>query len=213
MKNGENGCSVDNMTSLIYAMILSRKAFFNSRSSPCPPWFTNSFPQILTQALNAFGKHGDRLRIREAHVLPGAVVPEIESGRDGDAGFLEHVPAEAVAVGREPFAVRIDIERAFGRGRNVEAEAAQFRQQEVALFAECVAPFLEQRDRVRMKRGKRGLLRQVRRRNEQVLRQFVDRGDVWLGRNHPAQAPSGHAEIFGEAVDDEYIVGELQRAA
>ena len=36
---------------------------------------------------------------------------------------------------------------------------------------------------------------------------------VLLGRHHPAQAPAGHAEVLGETVDDEHVIGEFQRAA
>ena len=45
------------------------------------------------------------------------------------------------------------------------------------------------------------------------MRQFVDGGDVLFRRHHPAQTPSGHAKILGKAVDDENVVGKLQRGA
>src|SRR5579864_9012422 len=71
-----------------------------------------SFTQILPQSLDALLQNRNRFRIREAHVLLRAVVAEIEPGRDGDAGFFEQVPAELVAVIREPLAVGIYIEGA-----------------------------------------------------------------------------------------------------
>ena len=64
-----------------------------------------------------------------------------------------------------------------------------------------------------MEGRERGFLRKVGGRYEQVLRQLVERRHVLLRRHHPAEAPAGHSEVFGKAVDDEHIVGELQGAA
>ena len=46
---------------------------------------------------------------------------EIDAGGDGDAGVFQQVPAELVAVVGEALAVRIDVEGAFRRDRDVEA--------------------------------------------------------------------------------------------
>src|SRR3954451_22010319 len=119
-------------------------------------------------------------------MLPGAVLAEVQSGGDRHTGLFEQIPTELIAVGRESFTIGIDIEGAFRGNRYVEAEAAQVRKQEIALCAKCIAPLLQKRNRVGMKRSNRSLLCQIRGRDEQILREFVDRSNVLLRHNHPS---------------------------
>ena len=49
-------------------------------------------------------------------------------------------------------------------------------------------------------------------RDVEVLGDALDRAHQRLGQHHPADAPAGHAVVFGERVDDDRVaVGELQR--
>ncbi len=47
--------------------------------------------------------------------------------------------------------------------------------------------------------------------DEHVLGDALDGADHRLGDDHPADAPAGHAEIFGETVDDHDIIRDLKR--
>src|SRR3954464_4271366 len=119
-------------------------------------------------------------------MLPGAVLAEVQSWRDRHTGLFKQIPTELIAVGSEPFTIRIDIEGAFRGNRYIKAEAPQVRQQEIALCPKCIAPLLQKRNGVGMKRSNRSLLCQVRGRDEQILREFVDRSNVLLRHNHPS---------------------------
>jgi hypothetical protein len=71
---------------------------------------------------------------------------------------------------------------------------------------ELGTPFFQDGDGVGGEGRQRGILGRRRRAEHEVLRQFLDIADISLGNDHPAQAPAGHLEIFGEAVDDPDVV-------
>jgi hypothetical protein len=58
----------------------------------------------------------------------------------------------------------------------------------------------------RLEAGQRRMLRHRAGADEQVLREPLDHGHQRLGHHHPAQAPAGHVEVLGEAVDADDVV-------
>ena len=57
-----------------------------------------------------------------------------------------------------------------------------------------------------------GDLGDIRGRDEEILRQALGHAHQLLGQHHPADAPAGHGEIFGEGVDDDGAVAKLRGA-
>ncbi len=150
-------------------------------------------------------------RTREGKSQIGVPAPGIEIGprRRGNAGFRQHAPAEFLAVIRQMRDVGVEIERAIGGREAREPGLWQRRQQQIAvrLVARDIAVELHRRIERRQRRD----LRQRRRRDVEILRQHLDRAQQIGRHDHPAQAPAGHRIIFGEAVDDDRLVAELQR--
>src|SRR3546814_7451062 len=57
-----------------------------------------------------------------------------------------------------------------------------------------------------------GELRQAGRRDEEVLAEALGRPQQVFRQHHPTEPPAGHREVLGEGIDDDRIVGQLQRA-
>src|SRR5436190_19830052 len=116
-------------------------------------------------ALDAFGEPLDGAGVRKAHVLRRAMLPEVETGRDRDAGLLKEVEGEAITVVREARAFGVHVERTLRHLRNAEAEDPQRRHEIVPPPAKCLAPRIEERQR----RGvESGLDRALRRRGRRA---------------------------------------------
>ena len=71
---------------------------------------------------------------------------------------------------------------------------------------ELGTPFFQDGDGVGGEGRQCGMLGRRRRAEHEVLRQFLDIAHISLGNDHPAEAPAGHLEILGEAVDDPDVV-------
>ena len=56
-------------------------------------------------------------------------------------------------------------------------------------------------------------MRQRRGTDEEVLCKFFERAHQGLWHDQPAQSPTGHAEVFGEAVDDDEVLAEFECGA
>ena len=137
---------------------------------------------------------------------------EVDPGRDRDARPLQQIVSECKAVRREARAAGVDIERALGHVRDVKPQRAQRGHQVVAPLFELRAVRFGDGEGFREEGGERRELRRCRRRDENILRELVDFAQIALGHDKPSQPPAGHVEVLGEAVDDEYVVSERERA-
>lgn len=137
---------------------------------------------------------------------------EIQPGRECHVLGFQEMGAERLCVIGECADIGVQVERTLRLDFDAEAQLAQRGQQEVAALAERFATLLEDRHRLRAEAGERGMLGDARRADVQVLREFLQvRHGCW--RCHqPAQPPTGHAEVFGEAVQHECAVIHLQHA-
>ena len=98
------------------------------------------------------------------------------------------------------------IKRPVGHHRHRQPHGVQRGHQIVAARFEFTATTLVLGDRVGLKASQRGVLSQAGRADVEVLRQFFHRADDALGDHQPTQAPAGHVEVFGEAVDGNHLV-------
>ncbi len=174
------------------------------------PAFTPLFR--LEPALDAGGglaAIGVRSRIREAHIALPPVGIEVDPRRDRDADLLQHRSRKGRAVGGEPAHIDIEIEGAVGGKDRREPRRRQLVQQQRAVRG------VARLDRLELVHGvegaKRRDLRDGGRRDIEVLGEPLDGAHQSLRHHEPAHAPPRHAEIFGEAVDDDGGVPALQR--
>ena len=91
----------------------------------------------------------------------------------------------------------------------VEAGLGQLVEQQRAVLGIDALVGLELVDAV--EGAERGHLGDRRRRDVEVLRQALDRPHQRRRHDQPADAPAGHREILGEAVDDDGVVAVRQR--
>ena len=123
--------------------------------------------------------------------------------------FLQHAAGEVEAVIGEGGDVGIEVKRAVDRQKTVEPRLRQARHQHLPVHLVAVLDRLHLRAAV--EGGFRRDLRQRRRGDGEVLMQPLDRTHQRRGRDHPADAPSGHAEILGEGIDDDAALGGGER--
>ncbi len=173
------------------------------RAAPCPGSSRRDAALRAAPALEPAHRlldvRGGRA-IGEAHLGVAARRVEVDPRRGRDPGFGEHPLAEPLRVVGALGDVGIEVEGAVGRRQPVEARLGQPVQENfpVARVDGDVGFELV----VAVEGGDRGELAQRRRRDEQVLRQALDRPQQVRRQDHPADAPAGHREILGEAVDD-----------
>src|SRR5580765_6299377 len=166
--------------------------------------------QHPSESLYAFPEVLQRARVSEAHVALGGVRPEIEPWCDGHARLLEDAERELSAVLRKTLAAGVDVEGSLGDQGDAKAKAAQCRHHVIAASTEFFPPLFEHSQRFGTERRQRRVLRRGGGTDESVLGELHDISDVGLRRDDPAQPPAGHAEIFGEAVHHEHVVGEIE---
>jgi len=129
-------------------------------------------------------------------VAAGAV--EIHARRRSHAQFRQHAGAEGDAVVGALGDVGEQVERALRRAEAIEPRFRQRAQQ--VLAGAAVARHVGLQFVVAVERRLGGDLGDVRGADEQVLRQALHRAHQVLGQDQPADAPAGHAEVFGETV-------------
>ena len=126
-----------------------------------------------------------------------------------NAGFVEQPLAEVERVVGERRDVGIGIEGPVGRRAHAKAQPCQPGIEHLPILGVMrllhlgIVPLAE--------RCSRRHLTQRRGGDEQVLLQHLGAPHQVLGQHHPADAPAGHAVVFGERVDDDGIVADLQR--
>ncbi len=126
-------------------------------------------------------------------------------------GF-EEVAAEGLRLDAEPADVGIQVERALRFDLYAKPQPAQGRQQVIAASLELGPALFEDRHGLGREAGQCGVLGHARGADVEVLRQFLQRRHRARWRYQPAQAPAGHAEVLGEAVQHERLVVDLQHA-
>ena len=135
---------------------------------------------------------------------------EIDAGGRGNAGFLQHAGGEGVTVIGEARNVGVKIKRAVDRQKRAQSRARQPLDQKAAIV---LVAMLDRFELIAAVEGGFGRdLRQSRHRNRKVLLQAFDRAHQARRHHHPADAPAGHAEIFGKRIDDDRVRRKARRA-
>src|SRR5215470_632339 len=137
--------------------------------------------------------------------------PEVDAGRDRDPRLLEKTEHQGLAVVREALATGVHVESTLWHQRYAKPECPERRYQEVAPALKFCAARFEDLHRLGPKRGERRVLGGRRYADERVLCKPLQLAHVIRWRHEPAEPPSGHAEVLGEAVDDEQIRREPER--
>ena len=135
---------------------------------------------------------------------------EVGAGRERHPGRLEQGRAPGRRVVGQVADVGVEVEGAVGRGQPGQAGRGQTLEQRRPVAPVALDPRRELG--AAGERRERRLLRQRRRRDEQILGEQLDRPHQVRRRHQPAEAPAGHAEVFGEAVDHDRIPVERQHA-
>ena len=140
--------------------------------------------------------------------------PDRSQARHGrDARFQQQALRESGAVHAQVADVGVDIEGAVRLDRHAQSQTLEFGQQVVAALLEGSAAVREGLERVVGEAGQRGVLGQRGRADGQAGGDLLDRLHHVVEHDHPAQAPAGHVEVLGEAVDDDDVVVQRQRRA
>ena len=134
------------------------------------------------------------------------VLAEVEARGAGDASLFEKIAGQCEAVRSQCGTVAVEVERTFWPGGDPQAKVFQGGGEKIAAAAEFGSARFEDADRFRRECRQRRVLRRRRRAEHEVLRQLLDVAHEGLGNHHPAQAPAGHLEVLGEAVDDPDVV-------
>ena len=137
---------------------------------------------------------------------PGRV--EVHARGRRDVGLLEEAPAQGDGIVGEAADVGVEVERAVRGGEAVEPSPMQLLQEEGAVGAIALDARLQFGQCLESSQSR--VLRHGRRRDEQVLPKPAHGVDQILRQHEPAQAPARHAEILGEAVDDDGVLAERQ---
>ena len=140
-----------------------------------------------------------------------AALVEVDAGRDRHAGRVQQLAAEGDRVGREVADVDVEVEGAVGGRHPAEAGAPQGGDQAVPVRPVAGDAAVQLRLVVEGAQGR--VLGDGRGRDEEVLGQPLDRPDQGLGQHQPAEPPAGHAEILGEAVDQDGLGRHAEHGA
>lgn len=129
-------------------------------------------------------------------MMPSLMATKVQAWRKSDMLGFQKMPAEHEGIAAKRRDVGVQIECPFRLDGNTETQFAQRRQQEVPATAELGAPLLEYFKCLRLKSGKRGMLRHAWCADVEVLRQFFQIDHGVLRCNQPTEAPARHAEIL-----------------
>ena len=129
-------------------------------------------------------------------MFPGAEFAEVDAGREGDAGAVEHFAGELFAIAGEGTDVGIDEEAAVRQDGDLEADFAERGRKVVPSCLEFRPASLGNGVGGVGEAGQRSMLRKRRRRDVEVLRQLFEIAHMTLGRDQPAKAPTGHVPVF-----------------
>ena len=145
-----------------------------------------------------------RAGVTEAHEAVAVDRIEIDAGCRRHMGLFQHLLGECEAVGRKARYIRIEVEGAVHRQNPVEPGLRQNVEQNQAVR---LVDVLHGLGLIAAIEGRlRGDLRKRRHRYGEIALQPVDRAHQLRRQHHPAHPPAGHAEIFGERVDDHDVV-------
>src|SRR5690606_5899347 len=157
-------------------------------------------PQPPLQTLNGLLQPRYIGGIRQADMFGRSMMAEVQAGGDGQMLGFDQMLVRALAGSTDAAESGTQRDGAFGCVRNGEPQLPQRRQQEVPARTEGFAPLLANSQSILAEGGQCRLLGQMGRADVVVLRQLLQLRHRIRGCNQPAQAPAGHAEVLGEAV-------------
>jgi len=145
-------------------------------------------------------------------MLVGPVVAKIQARCECHMLGFQEMRTEPLCILGKRTHIAVQIKRTLRLHINAEAQLAQGRQQIIPALPELLTALLENRNCLRLETRQRRMLGHARGTDVEVLCQLFQLRHRIDRRHQPAQAPAGHAEILGEAVEHEGIVIDLQHA-
>ncbi len=166
--------------------------------------------QIAAQPGQRFLQVGDAVGVAQAEVALGLGGAEVFAGYEHHAGIAHDLEAEVPAVGAVGGAVGVHIKRAVRPHGHAQAQGVEAGHDQVAAALELGAAAFVFGQGVGFEAGQRGLLCHAAGADEQIAGHAFQRSDERGRHDQPAQPPSGHLEVFGEAVDGDDVVARGQ---
>ena len=139
--------------------------------------------------------------------------PEVTARGQGYVYFRQCPLAELPCVQPGTGYIEVHVESAIGDHRYGKADRVQGLKHDFAAGPQFGASTFALRQRRRFEGSQSRLLRGRRSAQEVVHRQALDLLNNVPGHDSPAEAPSGHAEVLGETVDDQRLRIGAQHAS